>query len=46
MFFGIEMPCMQYTLPYEGITPEIEKRIKQNLRWLFRTFSYVVWERV
>jgi len=33
-------------LTYEVITPEIEKRIKQNLRWLFRTFSYVVWEKV
>lgn len=46
MFFGIEMSCEQYTLAYEDITPEIEKRIKQNLRWLFRTFSYVVWEKV
>lgn len=46
MFFGIEMPCEQYTLAYEDITPAMEKRIKQNLRWLFRTFSYVVWEKV
>ena len=46
MFFGIEVPCEQYTLAYEEITPEIEKRIEQDLRWLFRTFSYVVWEKV
>lgn len=45
MFFGIEMPCMQYTLPYEGITPETEKMIKQDLRWLFRKLSYVVWSK-
>ena len=36
----------QHTLPYESITPEIEKRLKQDLRWLFRTFSYVTWEKV
>jgi hypothetical protein len=46
MFFGIEMPCEQYTVAYEDITPAIEKRIKQNLRWLFRTLSYVTWEKI
>lgn len=46
MFFGVEMPCEQYTLAYGDITPEMEKRIKQDLRWLFRNFSYVVWEKV
>lgn len=45
MFFGIEMPCEQYTLAYEDITPSMEKRIKQDLRWLFRKLSYVVWEK-
>lgn len=46
MFFGIEMPCEQYTLAYHDITPDIEKRIKQDLRWLFRKLSYVTWEKV
>lgn len=46
MFFGIEMPCEQHTLAYEDITPEMEKRIKQDLRWLFRKLSYVTWEKV
>ena len=46
MFFGIEMPCEQYTLPYESITPEIERRLKQDLRWLFRKLSYVTWEKI
>ena len=46
MFFGIEMPCEQYTLTYEEITPEIEKQIKQDLRWLFRKLSYVTWEKI
>ena len=46
MFFGIKMPCMQYTLPYEGITPETEKMVKQDLRWLFRKLSYVTWEKI
>lgn len=46
MFFGFEMPCEQYTLTYEEITPDIEKRIKQDLRWLFRKLSYVTWEKI
>lgn len=46
MFFGIEIPCEQYTLAYEDITPEIEKRIKQDLRRLFRKLSYVTWEKI
>lgn len=46
MLFGIEMPCQQYTLAYEDITPELEKRIKQDLRWLFRKLSYVTWEKI
>lgn len=46
MFFGFEMPCEQYTLPYHDITPEMDKRIKQNLRWLFRKLSYVTWEKI
>ena len=46
MFFGIEMPCEQYTLPYKSITPEIDRCLKQNLRWLFRKLSYVTWEKV
>ena len=45
MFFGIEMPCEQYVLSYEDITPELEKGIKQNLRWLFRKLSYVTWSK-